>query len=195
MGSVWQICCGLQDSWGKSNLPTLLHVSRAPSLDCETEVPPQPADNLYSKAEVASQRKPSITATGTFVKSLDLAALPKETSSAEEEASTSEAAGFNTEVAEETPASPTNAGTTTDSVQVNPPSPTAATSEKESTPAASSEEAPSQTSESPVSSSEAPASNSIAAAVVYSTVYITHRVTVTQVDTTTLFATVTLPRP
>ncbi|KEZ42747.1 hypothetical protein SAPIO_CDS6033 [Scedosporium apiospermum] len=156
---------------------------------------PGPADNLYSKAEVASQRKPSITATGTFVKSLDLAALPKETSSAEEEASTSEAAASNTEVAEETPASPTNAGTTTDSVQVNPPSPTAATSEKESTPAASSEEAPSQTSESPVSSSEAPASNSIAAAVVYSTVYITHRVTVTQVDTTTLFATVTLPRP
>ncbi|PKS10422.1 hypothetical protein jhhlp_002173 [Lomentospora prolificans] len=149
---------------------------------------PGPAANLYSKAETASQRKPNIIATGTFVKSLDPAAIPQETPTPPRPQATSEPAPSSTEAAEEPSSSAPSsaAGTTTDAVGVNPPSPTATQSATATS--GESDKAPEPTS----SSSSV---GGAAGAVVYSTVYITHKVTVTQVDTTTLFATVTLPQP
>ncbi|CAI4218116.1 unnamed protein product [Parascedosporium putredinis] len=127
---------------------------------------PGPADNLYTAAEKATQRKPSITATGTFVKSLDPASIPQETSAAApEEPTTAEAppaeSTTSEAVAEPTTAAPTTAVTTTARQSPEPTS----------------------------------TQNAAGGAIVYSTVYVTHQVTVTQVESTTIYATVTLPRP
>ncbi|SPO03964.1 related to endoglucanase IV precursor [Cephalotrichum gorgonifer] len=148
---------------------------------------PGPANNLYSGAVAASQRKPSITATGTGIVTLDVAALPEKTPTETEEPA-----------AEETTA---EEATTEEPVEV--PSPTEAPEAeattvdepRETSSAAEGKEAMETPPAAPEETSKAVGGDIGAGLVVYSTIYVTTRVTVTEHNTTTLYATVTTARP